>query len=194
MYRTALIAGIRKCLGYCLQHTEIFIADDKTDAGKAAFFEPYKESTPAVFILFHAFSGTDDLPAAVFIDTNGNKDRNILDLPTPAPFEIDTVNVDIWILSRKGACTSLLDMLISLLVEIAYCSGRYFGSPECSRDVFYPAYEDSCQIHLDQDLFHRGFPSAVTLNNGGFKRNAFEFGNIEFHLPDCGLKIPFIMA
>ena len=29
---------------------------------------------------------------------------------------------------------------ISLLVEIAYGSGRYFGSPECFRDIFYPAY------------------------------------------------------
>lgn len=36
-------------------------------SGRAAFFELYKERTLAVFILFHTFSGTDDLTAAVFL-------------------------------------------------------------------------------------------------------------------------------
>jgi len=67
MYRTALITDIGEHPGYCLQHAEIFIADDKTDTGKTTFLKSYKESSPAVLILFHPFSGTYDLPADVFI-------------------------------------------------------------------------------------------------------------------------------
>lgn len=51
-------------------------------------FEPSKESAQAVFILFQAFSGTDNLTASVFIDINGNGDKNILDFTTSPPIEI----------------------------------------------------------------------------------------------------------
>lgn len=69
-------------------------------------------------------------------------------------------------------------MFISLLVEIAYGSGRYFGSSECFRDIFHPAYGDARQIHLDQGFFHRGFPEAVTFDDGSLKRDTFEFGDL----------------
>lgn len=137
MYSTVLITGIGEYLGYCLQYTEVFIADNKVDVRKAAFLEPYKESMPAVFILFHAFSGTDDLSATVFINTNGNVNRNILDIITLALFEIGTINVNIRILLGNSVCTLLPDMSISFLVKIAYSSGRYFGSPEYFGDIFY---------------------------------------------------------
>lgn len=74
MNGTALITGIREDFRYGLQHAEIFISNHEADTFKATFLEPYKKGTPAVFILFHAFGSTDNLTAAVFIYTDGNKD------------------------------------------------------------------------------------------------------------------------
>ena len=84
-------------------------------------------------------------------------------------------------------------MFISLLAKIAYGFRKYSGSPECFGNIFYPAYGDSGQIHLNQSLLHREFPTTVTFNGGNLKRYTFELEDIEFHLPCCDLKVPFIM-
>ena len=84
MNSTALISGLRKDFRNGLQHTEIFITDGQTYASKPSFFQPYKERTPALTILFHAFRSAKDLPTAILADVNGNGNRNVLDLAPPS--------------------------------------------------------------------------------------------------------------
>lgn len=91
----SLITGIRKYFRYSLKHSEIFISDNQADSSQATFLKTYKEGAPALFIFFHTFSCTDDLTAAIITDTNGNKNRNVLDFTTPAVFQIDAINIEI---------------------------------------------------------------------------------------------------
>ena len=85
-------------------------------------------------------------------------------------------------------------MFISFFVEIAYCAGRYFGSPEGFCNVFYTSYRNTCQIYFNQGFFYGSFPAAVAFNNGSFKRNTLDFGNIELYFTSCCLEVPLIMA
>lgn len=84
-------------------------------------------------------------------------------------------------------------MFISLLVKIAYDSRKYLGSPKCFGDIFSPAYGDSGQIHLNQNLLHVGFSAAIPFDDGNLKRNTFELEDIEFHFSGCDLKVPFTL-
>lgn len=101
MYRAALISSIRKDFRDGLQHTEIFIADDRTYTSKPPFFQPYKERTPALTILFHAFSSTEDFTASTLANTNCNQNGNILDLTTPAEFQVNAIYINIGIFPIK---------------------------------------------------------------------------------------------
>lgn len=123
MYGTTLIARIREHLWDRFQHTQVFIPNDETHAGKSPFFMPYKEREPAFLIFFYAFRRSDDLTAAIFIDTDGHKDRDILYLAAPAALEIDTVYIDIRISAEKQTGTLLFDMLIGFFVAVAYSPG-----------------------------------------------------------------------
>lgn len=123
MHGTTLIARIRKHLRDRFQHTQVLIPNDETHAGKSPLFKPYKEREPAFLIFFHAFRRSDDLTAAIFIDTNGHKDRDILYLAALAALEIDSVYIDIWISAGKRPGTPLFDILISFFVEVAYRAG-----------------------------------------------------------------------
>lgn len=129
MNSTALISGLRKDFRNGLQHTEIFITDGQTYASKPSFFQPYKERTPALTILFHAFRSAKDLPTAILADANGNGNRNVLDLAPSAAFQVNTIYVNIRIIPGKRMGTPDLDMLISLFIQVADGSGGYFRSP-----------------------------------------------------------------
>ena len=105
------------------------ITDDQAYTSKPTLFQPYEERMPAFTILFHAFRSAKNLPAAILADANGNKNRNILDLAAPTAFQVNTIYVDIWIIPGKRTGTPGFDMLISLFIQVADCSGGYFRSP-----------------------------------------------------------------
>lgn len=72
MYGTSLISGIRENFRNSFQHPQIFITDDQTYTGKPAFLQPYKERTPALTILFHAFCSAKNFAAAILTDADCN--------------------------------------------------------------------------------------------------------------------------
>ncbi len=78
-------------------HSKIFISDNKLNAVKAAFFQPYKEASPAFLIFFHTLSSTNYLAITVFVNTYCHKDAHILKLPAPVTLEVNPVYVDVWI-------------------------------------------------------------------------------------------------
>jgi hypothetical protein len=86
MHGTPLVAGIWKYLRYGFKHPKIFVANDKTNTGKFSFFKSYKEQAPAFFILFHAFGYTDNFTTSIIADTDGYKNRDVLDLTTSTTF------------------------------------------------------------------------------------------------------------
>ena len=86
MNRTTLLSGIWKGFQNGLKHSEILITDNQTYISNLAFLQAYKERTPDFTILFHSFRSAKDFPAAILTDTNGNENRNVLDLTSPAAF------------------------------------------------------------------------------------------------------------
>ena len=132
MNRTALIFGIRKDFWNGFQNAEIFIAYDQTYTSKPALFQTYKERTPAFTILFHAFRRAKDLSAATLADANGNKNRNILDLASPAAFQVSTIYGNIGIVPVKRSGTSGFDMPISLFIQVSDDSRDTFVSHKAS--------------------------------------------------------------
>ena len=126
---TALISGLRKDFRNGFKHTEILIADDQTNTSKPAFFQPYEERTPAFTISFHPFRSAKDFPAAVLTDANGNENRNVLDLAVSTTFQVNTIYINIGIVHGKQTGTPGFDMFISLFIQVADGSGRYFRSP-----------------------------------------------------------------
>ena len=112
MYGATLISSIWKDFRNGLQHTKIFITDDQTYTSKSACFQPYEERTPALTILFHALSSTEDFTAAILADADCNQNRNILDLAAPAALQVDTIYINIGIFPGKRTGTPGFDMLI----------------------------------------------------------------------------------
>ena len=52
-----------------LEHSEVLVADNEPDAGKASFFEPDEEASPALVVFLHAFGSTEDLTIAVLANS-----------------------------------------------------------------------------------------------------------------------------
>ena len=141
-----------------------------------------------------ASPGIRDLPAAILADANGNKNRNILDLASPAAFQVNTIYGNIGIVPGKRSGTPGFDMLISLFIQVADGSRGYFRSPYSFGDILYAPDRNTGQIHLNQSFFHERFPAAVSFNNCSLERNAFEFWNLQFDFSCGSVEIAFIMA
>lgn len=62
---------------------------------------------------------------------------------------MDTVYIDIGIVTRQWPAAPLLDMFISFLVEISDITGIYFGPLKRFRDTFHSAYRNACQMHFN---------------------------------------------
>src|SRR5699024_6486450 len=52
----------------------------------------------------------------------------------------------------------------------------------------------TCQVHLNESLFHAALPAAVPLNNSRLKGNPLEFGNLEGDISRSGGEISAIVA
>ena len=98
--------------------------------GEAAFFQVDEEVCPAFFVFLHAFSRADDLAIAIIINTDGNKDGNVLKLTSPAAFKECVIHVNIWIIPAKRTGSPFLDVRVSFLIEVADRSRRDLGSPQ----------------------------------------------------------------
>lgn len=90
--------------------------------------ERLTEWFPAFTVFFQPFRSAKDFPAAILTDTNGNEDRNVLNLAT-ATFRVDTIYVNIRIGSGEQTGMLGLDMFISLFVRVADGSREHFYSP-----------------------------------------------------------------
>ena len=46
----------------------------------------------------------------------------------------------------------------------------------------------TCQVHLNESLFHTALPAAVPLNNGDFKGDPLAFGRLEDTSPEAAVR------
>ena len=65
---------------------------------------------------------------AKILIANGNENRNVLDLATPATFQVNIIYVNTGIVPGKRTSTPGFDMLISLFIQVADGSRGYFRS------------------------------------------------------------------
>lgn len=56
-------------------------------------FSAIRRKNASFTILFHAFSSAKDLQVAILTDTNGNENRNVLELAALATFQVNTIYV-----------------------------------------------------------------------------------------------------
>ena len=64
-------------------------------------------------IIFHAFSSTRDFTSSILADTDCNQDGNILNLTTPAVFQVDAIYINIGIFPGKRTGTPCSNLLQS---------------------------------------------------------------------------------
>ena len=97
MYSASLIACIRKNFRDAFQHAEAFVSNDEANALQTSFFEPDKEVFPAFMILFHAFSGAENLAETFIVYADCHKDGYILDFSAPTAFKVYSIYINVGV-------------------------------------------------------------------------------------------------
>ena len=60
-------------------------------------------------------------------------------------------------------------------------AARHAAAPERFADVLDAAHGDAGEIHFDERLLHRAFPTAIAFDDGGLEGDAFQFGDLQPH-------------
>jgi len=92
-----LVFDIWKHFPNGLQYVHAFVSNDQFYAIQPTATEPLEETDPTGLVLLHALSGPQNLTVSVLIYCN----RNIFVLSAPIAPQVDTVHVDIQILSFR---------------------------------------------------------------------------------------------
>src|SRR5699024_2026604 len=79
-------------------------------------------------------------------------------------------------------------------VQLTDGRGRDFAAPQGFCNVFHTPDGYTCQVHLNEGLFHAAFPATVPLNDGGLEGDALEFRNLQGDIPGSGGKVSAIVA
>ena len=163
VHRAALVFRLWKDLANCLKHPQAFVSNDELHAIQASSLEPLEEADPAGLVLLHALCRAQNLPVSVLIDRNRHQYGHVFVLSAPVPTQIDAIHVHIRILSAlQWTVSPVLDVDISLLVQLADCGGRYLAAPQRLRDVLYPTHRYARKIYLDQRFLYAALPAAVS--------------------------------
>lgn len=130
--------------------------------------------------LFHPLGSTQNLTETVLIHDNCHQNGNIFVFSAPVAAQVDAVHVDIWIPSAlQGAVAPVLDVDVGFLVQITDGGGGNLAALESLRDVLHTVHGYAGQVPFDERLFHAAFAAAVSLDDGGLRRDALELGHME---------------
>lgn len=153
------------------------------------------KADPAGLVFFHSLGSAYNLTVSVLVDRNRHQNRYIFKLSAPILAQVDPIHIDIRIMSTlQGTIASFLNVDVCFLIQLTNHGRRYFASPKSFSDVFDSPNRNACQIHLDEGFFHAALIAAISLNNGGLKRDSFEFWNSQGNLPRQSGKIAAIMT
>ena len=120
MHGTALVFRLRKDLCNGVAHAEALVSDNELYAVKSAFFQPYKEAFPTFRIFFHTLCRADDLTVTVLVYADGDKNTDIFKLSAPVALEVNTVYIDIRVLSGQLAVTSFYQSFLSMSIFLHF--------------------------------------------------------------------------
>ena len=100
---------------------------------------------------------------------------HIFKFSAPVAAQVDPIHIDIRIASAlQRAVPPILDADIRFLVQLTDGGGRDLAAPQGLCDVLHTPDGYTCQVHLNEGLFHAVLPAAVSLNDGSFKGNSLE--------------------
>ena len=85
-------------------------------------------------------------------------------------------------------------MDIRFLVQLTNGGGRDFAAPQGLSDILHTPDRYPCQIHFNECFFHAAFTATVPLNDGGFKRNPFEFGYFQGNITGSRSEVATVVA
>ena len=85
-------------------------------------------------------------------------------------------------------------MDIRFLVQLADGGGRHLAAPQSLGNVLHASDGYICQVHLNESFFHTALPTAIPLNDSGFKGDPFELENLEGNIPRSGGEVPAVVA
>ena len=133
MHGAALVFCFRKDLGYRFAHPQTLVPHQQLNSVKAPLLQPDQEIPPAFTVLLHSFRGADDLTIAVLIHADGHQNADVLEFSAPVALEVDTVDVDGWILPGERTVAPFFDMDVGFLIQIADGGSPTRGCPRALR-------------------------------------------------------------
>ena len=80
-------------------------------------------------------------------------------------------NTPVLLFPFQRSASPYFDASIGLLVKLADCSRRDFGSPECLCDILDSTDRHTCRIHIDKSLLNATFTTAIAFNDSSLKGN-----------------------
>lgn len=184
--------GIKIREGFNQAHTGI--ADEKSYPLQTPFFQMAQEIGPSGLVFLDAFDDSQNLAVAMLIDSDRHKDGHVGHLTGPAALEYDPVEIHIPKALLDPLVSPSFNGLVNLLVEITDGSRTDLRAPERFGDILHPTNADTCQVHLDQGLFHRTFPATISFDDGGLEGLSPELGDVERNLTRSGVDLSLVMA
>ena len=85
-------------------------------------------------------------------------------------------------------------MDIRFLIQLTDGGGRHLAAPQGLGNILHTPDGYTCQVHLNESLFHAAFTAAIPLNDGGLKGDALELGHLESDIPGSGGEVAAVVA
>ena len=154
-----------------------------------------EEADPAGLVLLHALGGTKNLTVSVLIHRNRHQNGHIFKLSAPISAQVDPIHIDIRIApTLQRAVPPILNVDIRFLVQLADGDRRHLAAPQSLGNILHTPGGYTCQSHLNESFFYTALPAAIPLNDGGFKRDSLEFGNLESNISGSGGEVAVVVA
>src|SRR5699024_4821103 len=146
-------------------------------------------------VFLHALGGTQNLTVSVLIHRDRHQNGHIFKLSAPVTAQVDPIHIDIRIApTLQRAVAPILNVDIRFLVQLADGGRRHLAAPQRLGNVLHAPDGYACQVHLNESFFHTALPTAIPLNNGGFKRDSLELGHLQGNVPGSGGKVAAVVA
>ena len=192
---TPLVFGLRKHFSHGLQHTRTLVANHQFHPIQATATQPLEETDPAGLVLLHTLNSAQNLAVSVLINSNSNPNSYIFKFSVPVAAQIDPIHIDIRIPpTLQRTVPPIFKVDIRFLIQLADSGRIDLAAPQGLGDILHTPDGYAHQVHLNEDPFHTALPMAIPLNDGGFKRNALEFGNLESNISESGGEIAVVVA
>ncbi len=177
-------------VAYDVRQTWVLIGYDQAHMFRTPVLEVAEKAFPASLILPASFSHAKHLLIAFRIHSYGDKDRNILEAPSPWSFQPYAIDKYIRITAIRRIVPPFFYAGMDLFIRVADGARTDTAALKRFCEVFNVTHRNSGQVHLHQGFFCGTFPLSASFDHGCLKRQVPQFGNIQVDFSGCRLKIP----